>query len=267
MKHAAIRWNFAVIQAFLKLITKRILVTLKKDSDRRVVEAKVDRSKEATTELLLWKGQWPVFNQALLEPYSSAGWHYTDFIENQRISILYSTHLTVAPFTLVFGCSFSMPIPRLRLSVNLSEAARGEISLLILPWYYRDGSAPYYWWTKTASTDKPVAWSGRCVDPTSVNYTGPSLNLIQRNVPQSNVTWSNNSNVVTVTVTVWQLVWGKKYSRYMWRSVRPPACPTDSSLHFCPENRLCPCKWVRLTGGTLGKHTDVIIMMRTAMPI
>lgn len=57
MKHAAIRWNFAVIQAFLKLITKRILVTLKKDSDRRVVEAKVDRSKEATTELLLWKGQ------------------------------------------------------------------------------------------------------------------------------------------------------------------------------------------------------------------
>ena len=29
---------------------------------------------------------------------------------------------TVAPFTLAFGCSFSAPILRLRLSVNLSEA-------------------------------------------------------------------------------------------------------------------------------------------------
>ena len=37
--------------------------------------------------------------------------------------------LTVAPFTLAFGWSFNTPIPCLRLSVNLSEAARGEISL------------------------------------------------------------------------------------------------------------------------------------------
>ena len=36
---------------------------------------------------------------------------------------------SVAPFTQAFGCSFSTPIPRLRLSVNLSEAARGSISL------------------------------------------------------------------------------------------------------------------------------------------
>ena len=35
----------------------------------------------------------------------------------------------IAPFTLAFGCSFSTPIPRLHLSVNLLESARGEISL------------------------------------------------------------------------------------------------------------------------------------------
>ena len=34
----------------------------------------------------------------------------------------------------------------------------------------------------------------------SINYTGSSLNLIQRNVQQSKVTCPNNSNVVTVTV-------------------------------------------------------------------
>ena len=34
----------------------------------------------------------------------------------------------------------------------------------------------------------------------SDNCTGPSLNLIKRNFPQSNVTWPNKGNVVTVTV-------------------------------------------------------------------
>ena len=34
----------------------------------------------------------------------------------------------------------------------------------------------------------------------SNNYTGPSLNKIKRNVPQSNTTGPNNRNVVTVTV-------------------------------------------------------------------
>ena len=39
------------------------------------------------------------------------------------------------------------------------------------------------------------------VDQT-LNYTGSSLNLIQRNVPQSNVTGPNKSNVVTVTFLI-----------------------------------------------------------------
>ena len=47
--------------------------------------------------------------------------------------------------------------------------------------------------------DKPAA----CIEGVSIgpsdNYAGPSLNLIQRNVPQSNITWSD-SKVVTVTV-------------------------------------------------------------------
>ena len=46
--------------------------------------------------------------------------------------------LLVAPFRLTFGRGFSTPIPRLRLSVNLSEAARGEISLR--PCYASGGS-------------------------------------------------------------------------------------------------------------------------------
>ena len=76
-------------------------------------------------------------------------------------------------------------------------------------------------------------------DPTSknpncpFNNTGPSLNLIQRNVPQSNVTWPNKSNVVTNCL--WQLIWGKKYRRYTWGRF----CPTDSSSHFCPKNSVC----------------------------
>ena len=93
-----------------------------------------------------------------------------------------------------------------------------------------------------------------------------------------------------MTVTV---LWGKKYCRYTLRSVCPPVCPTDSSSNFCPKNSVChPQKklthqvfvmiinhhssqpsrlkrqWTfpqktasiptRLTGDTLGKHTDVI---------
>ena len=48
--------------------------------------------------------------------------------------------------------------------------------------------------------DKPAAQ----IEGVSVwqfgNYTGPSFNLIKRNVPQSNITWPNNSKVVTVAV-------------------------------------------------------------------
>ena len=77
---------------------------------------------------------------------------------------------SVATFTLPFGCGDPAPISRSCLSVNLSAAARGEILL-----------------------------EGMSIRR-SVNYTGPSLNLIQRNVPQNNVTGSNKSNIVTVTV-------------------------------------------------------------------
>ena len=39
-----------------------------------------------------------------------------------------------------------------------------------------------------------------CWSDSLITATGPSLNLIKRNVPQSNVTGPNNNNVVTVTV-------------------------------------------------------------------
>ena len=35
-------------------------------------------------------------------------------------------------------------------------------------------------------------------------YTGPSLNKTKRNVPQSNITLPNKSNVVTVTVNLYE---------------------------------------------------------------
>ena len=46
----------------------------------------------------------------------------------------------------------------------------------------------------------------------SDNYTGPSLNYILRNVPQSNITEPNNSNV-------FGNLWEKQNCRYTWRSV------------------------------------------------
>ena len=44
----------------------------------------------------------------------------------------------LAPFTLAFGRGFNTPVPHLRLSVNLLEVARGEISLQ--HWYASGGS-------------------------------------------------------------------------------------------------------------------------------
>ena len=80
--------------------------------------------------------------------------------------------------------------------MNLSEAARSEISLW--PWYTAGG--PKYWRTEPVWTYKPAAQSGGVTIGPSVNYTGPSLKLIQINVFQSTVTWPNKRNVVTVTV-------------------------------------------------------------------
>ena len=80
------------------------------------------------------------------------------------------------------------------------------------------------------------AWVCR-VGQRSVNYTGPSLNLIQRNVPQSNLTWPNKSN--TVTVTIFGSLYKKKNAADI--GIRPPVysptCPTDSSSHFCPKKQ------------------------------
>ena len=59
-------------------------------------------------------------------------------------------------------------------------------------------SGLYYWWTKPVWTDKPALCRGDVSVGRSDNCTGPSLNLIKRNFPQSNVTWPDKSNVVTV---------------------------------------------------------------------
>ena len=132
---------------------------------------------------------------------------------------------TVAPFTLAFGCSFSTPIAHLHLSVNLSEAARTEISL-----------RPWCEWT-----DKPAL----CIEYVSVwqsdNYTGPPLELIQRNVPQSKVTWPNQSTNV-VTVTVFGNLYQKKNTADTWRSFCPPACPTDPGTFLPEKQHLSPAK-------------------------
>ena len=69
----------------------------------------------------------------------------------------------------------------------------------------------------------------------SVNCTDPSLNLVQRNVSQSNVTEPNEGNVVTVTVFDNK----EKYRSCTWRSVLPPNHPTDSSSHICLINSVC----------------------------
>ena len=58
-------------------------------------------------------------------------------------------------------------------------------------------SGSYYWRTKSVWRDEPVAQSGGVSIRQSSNCTGPSLNLIQRNVPQSNVTGPNKSKVAT----------------------------------------------------------------------
>ena len=105
----------------------------------------------------------------------------------------------------------------------------------------------------------------------SDNCTGPSLTYIKINVPQSNITWPNKSNIVTVTV-FGNLYEEKKYYSCTWRSLCPPAnsekpwktasvtgksfnsssvcdenkslrpsvLPTGTSVNFPPENSLHP---------------------------
>ena len=80
--------------------------------------------------------------------------------------------------------------------------------------------------TKPVWTDEPDSGIEGASIGESDNCTGPLFNLIERNFPQSNVTWPNKSNVVTVCPPVC-----------------PPARPPDSSSHFCPKKkRLSPAK-------------------------
>ena len=134
-------------------------------------------------------------------------------------------------------------------------------------------SGPFYWRTEPVWTGKPAVQSAGMLIVQSDNDTGPSLNLIKRNFPQSSITWPNNSNVVTVTVFGSLYEGGKKYHSCMWRSVHPLSpilcsCPsyknfnsrsvcdenksqqpsalqTETSMNFPPENSLRPHEWVR----------------------
>ena len=95
-------------------------------------------------------------------------------------------------------------------------------------------SGPHYWWTKPVSMDKPAARSRGLLIWQSDTCTSPSINLIKRNFPQSNVTWPNKSNIVTVTF-FGNLYEEKEFHSCTRRSVGPPNRPTDSSSQFCPK--------------------------------
>ena len=113
----------------------------------------------------------------------------------------------------------------------------------------------------------------------SDNCTGPSLNYIKTNVPQSNFTWRNKSNLVTVTV------FGKLYKEKnttdicgeasVLLSVLPPvvptlvkflsekqhllpALPTEASMNFPPEHSLRPPRWQSQIASSL--DGDYVIM-------
>ena len=108
--------------------------------------------------------------------------------------------VTLAPFTLAFGCGFSTPNPTrasqwesLGRRRGLKFRSSADPPLEVVP-------GPYYWRTEPVWMDKPASRIEGDSIGWSINYTGSSLNLIQRNVQQSKVTCPNNSNVVTVTV-------------------------------------------------------------------
>ena len=131
---------------------------------------------------------------------------------------------TVVPFTLAFGCSFSMAIPRLRLSVSLLKFRSCPDPPLEVV------SGPYYWRTKPVWTYKPALRIGGVSIWRSVNYTGPSLNVIQRNVPQSNVIWPKKISLVTLSLTPYMR---KKIPR-IYVEKRPSSHPSYRLL-LCPK--------------------------------
>ena len=121
-----------------------------------------------------------------LEPKKSSG------RKTQKVISGHHVDETVASFTLLFGCRDPALIPRCHLCVNLLEAARGEI--LLRRWSASGGSIRgKLLCTEPVAMDEPAV----CIQGVSIwrvesgNNTGPSLNLIKRNVPQSNLTEPN----------------------------------------------------------------------------
>ena len=93
-------------------------------------------------------------------------------------------------------------------------------------------------------------WSDKAVGRLGGMW-GPLLNLINRNVPQSNVTEPNKSNVVIVTV------FGKFYEEKDTtdtvdeKKISATVSPPDRDFSELSENGLCPA---RLMGGTCYHH-------------
>ena len=84
--------------------------------------------------------------------------------------------------------------------------------------------------------NNPAFFSVRACHANSLITAQVLHSTIQRNVPQSNVTGPNKSNVVTVFGNLYE---ESKYHSCAWSSACPPACPTDSSSNFCSKNSIC----------------------------
>lgn len=134
--------------------------------------------------------------------------------------------LSIAPFTLTFEWGDPASIFRFLVCVKVSDD--------------RSSTGTQYWGSRPVWMVKAVVQSGVVSVWWCGNYICPSLNKIKRKVAQSNIIWTNNSNIVTVTVfNCLQLIWGKKYCSNTWINVCQPVCPTHSSSHFCPKNIIC----------------------------
>ena len=140
----------------------------------------------------------------------------------------------VVPFTLPFACGDPASIPSILLCVKVSDAVRVKFHSGADP-PLETVSGPYYWWTEPVWTDKPAAWSGGV----SIIQFDNWLKLIKRNFAQSNITWPNKSNVVTVTVFA-NLGYMRKKTQQLYVEKRLSSRrPTNSS----PEKqRLSPAK-------------------------
>ena len=159
----------------------------------------------------------------------------------------------LAPFTLVFACQFPASF-----SVWISWRWRGVKFRSNADPPLEGVSGPYYWSTEPVWMDKPASRIEGVSIGWSVNCTGPSLNLIQRNVPQSNVTCPNKINVVIVFGNIL----GKKYRRYMWSSACPPACPT---YRFVFKAEMLCSVWITIGRELANRRSGVYASSRVWM--